>query len=168
MRRLPRARHRKSQAQALVEFALVIPVFLVLVCAIFDVGSAVVSYTSTTNAAREGARLAIVNQDVTTIKNRALDQAILSGKSSPIVDVKFYQPMADGTPDKTDQCPSPVAAGCLAVITYQATYTPITPVIAQVLFPSGVTFTAETVVRIESSCPDGARWPTAADCPKQP
>src|SRR4029077_3264030 len=55
-------RDRRGRGQALVEFALVIPIFLLLLIAIFDMGRAVFAYNTLTNAAREGARIAIVNQ----------------------------------------------------------------------------------------------------------
>ena len=57
--------------QALVEFALMIPIFLFLIVALFDMGRAVFAYNTLTNAAREGARMAIVNQDKATIVERA-------------------------------------------------------------------------------------------------
>ena len=43
-----------------------------LLLAIFDLGRAVFAYNDITNAAREGARLAIVNQTVASIQNRSL------------------------------------------------------------------------------------------------
>ena len=45
-----------------MEFALILPILLVLVLALFDAGRAVINYTALTNAARVGARVAIVNQ----------------------------------------------------------------------------------------------------------
>lgn len=51
---------RSRQAQALVEFALVLPVFLLIVLALFDTGKGVFSYNTISQAAREGARLASV------------------------------------------------------------------------------------------------------------
>ena len=46
--------------QGLVEFALVLPVFLLIVLALFDSGKGVYSYNTVAQAAREGARLAAV------------------------------------------------------------------------------------------------------------
>ena len=53
----------RSLGQALVEFSLVIPVFIVMLLGVFDVGRAVWAYDSLENAAREGARFAIVHGD---------------------------------------------------------------------------------------------------------
>lgn len=53
---------RKEQsAQALVEFALVLPIFLLLVTGIFDVARAVWQENTLAYAAREGTRYAIVH-----------------------------------------------------------------------------------------------------------
>ena len=54
-RGLLRALRRDERGQALVEFALVLPIFILLLVAIFDLGRAVFAYNTLTNAAREGA-----------------------------------------------------------------------------------------------------------------
>ena len=45
----------------------------------FDLGAGVFAYNSVTNAAREGVRLAIVNQDQASIETRAIDSYIGTG-----------------------------------------------------------------------------------------
>jgi PKD repeat protein len=56
MRHLPRRRgRRKSRGQSLVEFALIVPVVLVLLGVVADAGRLFFSYVAITNAAREGA-----------------------------------------------------------------------------------------------------------------
>jgi len=52
---------RNSQGQTLVEFALVLPVFLLLLVAIFDLGHVVWANDTLANAAREATRFAIVH-----------------------------------------------------------------------------------------------------------
>lgn len=54
-------RHRDSRGQALVEFALVVPIFVLLLVAIFDLGHVVWANDAISNAAREAARYAIVH-----------------------------------------------------------------------------------------------------------
>ena len=167
--RLPlRRRGHRSRGQGLVEFALVFPLFILLVMAIVDLGLSVFAYNSITNAAREGARLAIVNQDTAKITTRATSQASVA--RSQTVSIAYYQAATDGTPDTTKPCPigsaSYIAAGCLAVVTFQGSYAPITPIIGSVLFKNGVTFTAKAVLPVEYSCPNSKQ--TAAQCPKQP
>ncbi len=160
-----RTKRSHSGGQALLEFALVIPLFLLLVVAIFDLGRAVFAYNTLTNAAREGARLAIVNQDKATIIQRAKDQTAITELNAPNVDVNFWQTNEDGTPNTAVPCDN-VAVGCLAVVTFESTYQPITPIISSFMFKNGVTFTARSVLSIEYSCPNAHRL--ASECPKQP
>lgn len=143
-----------------------IPIFLLLFVALLDLGSAVFTYNSLTNAAREGARLAIVNQDTPSIIQRAENAVAIAEINSPNVTVNFYQQKTDGTPDTSSTC-SPVAVGCLAVVTFEATYHPLTPIVGNILFKNGVTFTAKSVLSVEFSCPN-TTLTTAAQCPKQP
>lgn len=162
---MARRRRPRDAGQSLVEFALVIPVFLLLLVALFDVGLAVFSYNTLTNAAREGARTAIVNQDQATVVARAKSSTAIVELADPSVVVKFYQVATDGSPDTSKPC-SPAAVGCLAVVSFEATYRPITPIISNILFKNGVTFVAKSVLPVEYSCPNATR--TASQCPKQP
>jgi Flp pilus assembly protein TadG len=150
----------------MLEFALAIPIFLLLMVGLFDVGRAVFSYNTLTNAAREGARLAIVNQDVPSIIARAKAETAIIELNDPSVKVGFYHAATDGTPDTSSPC-SPVAVTCLAVVSFEATYQPITPLIGNILFKGGVTFSAKSVLSVEYSCPN-AVFATANKCPKQP
>lgn len=52
---------RTARAQAILEFALVIPLFLLLVVGIFDVSRAFVAYTIVASCAREAARSGAVH-----------------------------------------------------------------------------------------------------------
>ncbi len=71
MLKLIRRRREKGQkGQALVEFALLIPIFLVLVFSIVDFGMGFYSWITVTNAAREGARLGAVQATQQQIEDR--------------------------------------------------------------------------------------------------
>jgi Flp pilus assembly protein TadG len=165
--RLGRRRARPgTSGQALVEFALVIPIFLLVLVTLFDFGRAVFAYNTLTNAAREGARIAIVNQDVPTIVNRAKSQTQIVELNDPSVRVNFYQVKTDGTADLTDPC-NLVAVGCLAIVSFEATYQPMTPIVANLFFRNGVTFTATSVLSVEYRCPN-EKFVSAGQCPKQP
>lgn len=159
-------RRRRSAGQSLVEFALVLPVFILTLVALFDLGRAVFAYNTLTNAAREGARLAIVNQDIPTIVARAKAQTQIVELNDPSVTVAFFQMQDDGRPDTDKPCDL-VAVGCLAVVRFEATYRPMTPLIANFIFASGVTLQARSVLSVEYRCPN-ADFPTATACPKQP
>ena len=54
---------KRERGQALVEFALVLPILLVLLCGIVDFGWLYYNQITLNNAAREGARYAAVHYD---------------------------------------------------------------------------------------------------------
>lgn len=67
-------RLRKTEAgQALVEFTLILPIFLLLLFAIVDFGRGFYTWVLVTNAAREGARVGAVQSDSATINTRIYD-----------------------------------------------------------------------------------------------
>jgi hypothetical protein len=86
-----------EQGQATIEFALVVPVLLLLLVGISDLGRALNAYVTVTNASREGARFAIANVSATEAqivdevarRARPLDPALLD------VEVAYYA--ADGS-----------------------------------------------------------------------
>jgi Flp pilus assembly protein TadG len=168
-----RRSRRRRQGQALVEFALVIPIFLLLLMAVFDLGRAVFAYNSVTNAAREGARLAIVNQSAVLIQQRAMAQSAIAETAAPNVTVEFRK-----TEPNADYLTNPIcnayngatpkmALDCVAIVTFQTTFRPITPLISNILFASGVTLTARSVQTVEYVCPS-VSVPVATNCAKQP
>ncbi len=56
-------KRQKSSGQSLVEFALIFPLIILLLMGLFDIGRAVLYYTTLNSAVREGTRLAIVQPD---------------------------------------------------------------------------------------------------------
>jgi len=54
----PRDRRRSQRSQALVEFSLVAPIFLVVMFAAIDIGRLLYAYSAISSAARDGARTA--------------------------------------------------------------------------------------------------------------
>lgn len=161
-----RRRTTRSRGQALAEFALVFPAFMLLVVAGIDVGRGIFAYNSLTNAAREGARLAIVNQDATLISQRAINQSRMAETSAPNIRVTFWEQDSTADPNAlTGDC-DPVGYGCQALVRFETTFRPITPIISAILFPSGVTLVATSVEQVEYTCPTSTV--TAANCPKQP
>jgi Flp pilus assembly protein TadG len=54
-------KRRGSRGQALAEFALVFPVFVLILAGMIDFGLGLYSYNTIINAAREGARLGVTN-----------------------------------------------------------------------------------------------------------
>jgi Flp pilus assembly protein TadG len=158
-------RRRRSRGQALVEFALVFPIFLLVLVAIVDMGRAVFAYNTITNAAREGARLGIVNQDTASITTRATRQTQVAETAAPNVTVQIKESTPNADPATNANC-APIAVGCVVIVTYQTTYTPITPIVGRILFGSGVTMTAKSIEAIEYVCPVAPAL--ASSCPEQP
>lgn len=73
--KLIRKKARDERGQSLVEFALVVPIFLILVFGIVDFGMGFHAWITTTNAAREGARIGAVGAGASTIDARVRDTA---------------------------------------------------------------------------------------------
>jgi Flp pilus assembly protein TadG len=161
-----RNRRRVGRGQALAEFALVFPIFVLLIVAAIDVGKGVFAYNSITNGAREGARLAIVNQNVASITQRAKAQTAIAEVADPSVTVTFKKPTPNADPSLNATCTT-IAVGCVAIVRFETTYQPMTPIVRNILFPSGVTFVATSDEVIEFTCPS-TTTPVAANCPKQP
>ena len=65
-------KNTKPSGQSLIEFALTMPLLLLLVMGVFDLGRSIYYYSAVHNAAREGARFGAVNHcDIAGIKNQA-------------------------------------------------------------------------------------------------
>lgn len=69
-RRLLRRFRETEAGQSLVEFTMILPLFLVLLFGMVDFGRAFYTWLLVTNAAREGARIAAVQSDLPTIETR--------------------------------------------------------------------------------------------------
>ena len=54
---------KRERGQELVEYALILPIFLLIIMGIFDMGRAVYYYSALQNSVREGARYGIINPD---------------------------------------------------------------------------------------------------------
>jgi Flp pilus assembly protein TadG len=73
--------HKKGQGQSLVEFALILPVLVLVLVGVFDLGRALFALITITNAAREGARYGTLHTDETAdmVKAAALQEIQGSG-----------------------------------------------------------------------------------------
>ena len=152
--------------QGLVEFALVLPLILLILLGTIDVGRWVFADNSVTNAAREGMRAAIVNQFEPDIRAVVARQAtaLSIATTTPTgcdssnvptdptgVCIKFVDQDALTTP-----C-NPLYVGCVAVVTVKTTYQAITPVIGSLLGSRPIVSTSkqpiESVCTASSGCP---------------
>ncbi len=122
----------QSGGQSLVEFALALPIFALLVFGLIDGGRLVIEYTTLANASREGARVAIVNQSndatdcvsVRTFKCAAVDHGGAFGVTSAEID--------DLDALDSDTCET---SGCDITVTVRHTWTPITPLASLIFDP---------------------------------
>ena len=71
----PRGRAHRGRGQALTEFALVVPIFLLVLSGIFDFGFLLYSRMTVINSAREAAHAAAIAPDRTTIPALAPQRA---------------------------------------------------------------------------------------------
>lgn len=75
LKRLAGRPRKREDGQSLLEFALVIPIFLLVLFAIVDFGMAFHAWITVTNSAREGARLGSVHATAAAIEQRVRDTA---------------------------------------------------------------------------------------------
>ena len=113
MRRLQAAVYRRERGATAVEFALLLPVLLLLLFGIIDFGRALNAQITLTQAAREGARLAALGQSSSTVQTRT--QAAATGLSPVTVTV-------------TTSCPVNAGAGVDAVVSLSYAFSFVTPV----------------------------------------
>jgi Flp pilus assembly protein TadG len=82
MKRLP-ATLRNQRGQAVVEFALVLPLLLLLVFGVTEFGRAWMTKNILTSAAREGCRVAVVTDPDVTAVNSRVDEVCAAGRVTP-------------------------------------------------------------------------------------
>lgn len=141
-------REGRSRGQGLVEFALVFPVIALLLFGVLDLGRAVFAYNTIANAARQGARVAIVNQILTSpncttskpvedpgnprwsITACAANAATSLGVTSADVSVSYSKPAGTAL-----VCSPTLNVGCIATVTVHYSYSPMTPIFSSI-FPS--------------------------------
>ncbi len=153
LRGLRRARRggrlgRRAAGQSLVEFSLVFPIIVLLILGFAEIGRAVFAFNTIANAARQGARVAAVNQlaDVTECdESRPIEDpyephwsirgcAILAAKTIGIntsnVSVAYESPV--GT---TLDCDPTLHVGCIATVTVTYHFTLTTPFVSSLIGP---------------------------------
>ncbi len=68
---IPRKRRRTRQlGQSLAEFAIVVPIFLIVVFGVVDFSLGLRAWLTITNASREGARVLVLGQTCTQVTNQ--------------------------------------------------------------------------------------------------
>lgn len=135
---------RKQSAQGMVEFALVLPILLMLSLGIMEVGRLMAFYTSALTASREGARVgAAAGQDdsyvynyqnCTLIREQALRVGLFAGMSEGDIQIHYdHGPDFEGSP--FGNCavgglgPTDLDLGDRIVVQATAVWEPIVPLV---------------------------------------
>ena len=125
----------QTQGQGLVEFALVVPILLLIVFGVVDFGRAIYAFNTIGNAARTAGRVAIVSQTPSSIQSAAINQAVALGIPTTGVTISH------------DLCPSSYSIGCIVSVTVTYAFHPITPVVGQIW--QSISMSSTTALPIE-------------------
>lgn len=135
------------QGQTLAEFALVLPIVILLLAAVVDIGRAVYAWNTVGNAARVGARVAVVNQ-VESSPECANDRPVVDAAdphwSIAACAVAASTALAVTQDDVTVTYAVPPGSGltctagdldvgCIARVTVAYDYTALTPIVGGVI-----------------------------------
>lgn len=140
--------------QSLAEFALLLPVLLLVLMGLFDFGRAVFAYNSVSEAARNGARVAIVNQRLPDICFVAASRAV--GLGLPTTCAPNGNAGTEGvwvTEASTGTPISCTAINCRQTVKVTYGFRPITPIIGAILGP--IYLTSTSTVPVENPCLTG-------------
>jgi Flp pilus assembly protein TadG len=140
---------RRPSGQTLVEFALAIPLILLLFLGVFDFGRAIFAYNTVSNASRDGARVAIVDQrstsGVSNAAQEAANQAVglgLDPSDTNEIQVQYLAPSLSSPCDPSWG----EWAGCIAEVRVQYVFNAATPVIGNIIGPITVGSTTQLPV----------------------
>ncbi|VBB06615.1 Hypothetical protein LUCI_1851 [Lucifera butyrica] len=125
---------RNNRGQSMVEFALVLPVFLLLVAGMMEFGRVMNQYLVVTEAAREGARSAAVGND---------DATVIAAVNAAASTINQGQLTVTISPSPTRTPGDPVT------VTVSNPVELITPLISQFFAQNPVTVQGKAVMRVE-------------------
>jgi Flp pilus assembly protein TadG len=151
-----RLRHPDERGQALVEFALILPILVLLLVGLFDFGRAIYAFNTINQAAREAARLAIVDQTVAHVQAEGAKSAVSLAVDEADVVVDFRDRL---TPDAPGSCTAAVAGDdnntdgivlCIAVVTVPYEYRAATPLIGNLV--GTIRMEGESRFKVDFNC----------------
>ena len=136
-------RSERGRGQALVEFAIVLPVFFLLVAGMFDFGLGIYSDLTLVNAAREGARIGVIDPGNTSaIEDRVRAMAGNLDSDKLTVTVACERPSGSAF----TSCTSPMwLPGDATRVTVDYRYSMFFPI----LFGTEIPLSSESKMRIE-------------------
>jgi len=147
-----RLRRRERRGQTLVEFALILPIFILVLVGIFDMGRAVYAFNTISNSAREGMRTAIVDQNVTAITDRAVQHAT-GLVSATDVTVTFEDVSSGTTHDSCADFSNGCKIGWKVTVTVDYDYNAATPVIGNLVGTIGMQSTSTQAIEYVYTSP---------------
>lgn len=133
------SKSRRSRGQALAEFALVLPIFAILLFGLIDLGRFVSTSNALNSAAREGARFASVAVRPVACSGLSREQCAVTIASSRVwgasaavtVTVSCTRYAPDGS--STSIAPNSCRTDDLLTVRAAAPFTLVTPIVAQFL-----------------------------------
>jgi Flp pilus assembly protein TadG len=151
-------RRKGTSGQGLVEFALVIPILLLIFFGIFDLGRAVYAFNTISNAARQAVRVAIVDQTLAPIQDKAVFEGLALDLAPSDVGVLYCKSAEFCESDASLACPLPIAiTTCDAVVTVTYTYNAATPVISALV--GDITMSSTSRLAVERTYGTGGTNP---------
>jgi TadE-like protein len=153
-------RRDRGRGQSLVEFGLILPIFLLFIFGIIDLGRAVYSYHTLNSAARETARAAMVDQTFAHLRTVATEQALALDVLP--ADVTFDWRHAN-QPDTPNSCASLLGsneiASCTVIVRVEYEFRAATPIIGDIV--GAIDMAGESAMIIEINCQE----PPKPNCP---
>lgn len=148
------SRRKRSRGQALTEFALILPIFVIVLFAIIDFGRYVFTANSLSNAAREGARVGSVGNRPTecaALSREACVVTVTASRAWGVPNASVTTTVACERISAGDSTPNPVSvATCrtddLLKVRSQTTFVILTPLIGQ--FIGNLTVSGESRVTV--------------------
>jgi len=132
---MKRRRYPQPYGQELLEYALILPLFVFMMMGMLDLGRAVYYYSAIFNAAREGARYGSVHPDETDVEasicSQVTDWAVDLGLTCANVATAFD-----------------LVAGTVEV-TVSYSFTPVTPLVQVLLGSPSILLTTSSIMQLE-------------------
>lgn len=122
---------RRERGQDLVEYALVLPIMMLILMTILDLGRAVYYYSAIHNSAREGVRYGIINPD-----DPAGIEAVVRTKAVALEPAALTVVVTNPDEDTVQ-----------VTVTYQ--FTVVTPLVAPLIGSNEITLGSQAAMRIE-------------------
>ncbi len=141
--------HKRYQGQGLVEFALLLPVLLLILLGTIEWGRIFFIYVNINNAAREGTRYGMVHPtDQNGITNHVTDRLALVSPSDLLMNISY-----DNGPGTSPISVNQVTTSARVIVTLRYTIQPLTPLMSPFI-PGGLAVTSENRRTIQSARAD--------------